>query len=263
MCLFALHPHYPTPHTNTLASPQKRGGGLQTSERLENSALLCDISNAGIFAIILSARRWGLIPISTINEIFRTIPRPTPTHLPPLLKVRCCRPKKFGRLPEGLHNIPSPRITFQNRTIPLTFRNANICMCLFALHPHYPTPHTNTLASPQKRGGGLQTSERLENSALLCDISNAGIFAIILSARRWGLIPISTINEIFRNIPRPTPTPLPTLSKVRCCRPKKFGRLPEGLSLHQPSQNRTIPRKSTISFPTPTFSHALDILPFQ
>ena len=32
------------------------------------------------------------------------------------------------------------------------------------------------------------------------------------------------------------------LSKVRCCRPKKFGRLPEGLSLHHPFQNRTIPR---------------------
>ena len=35
---------------------------------------------------------------------------------------------------------------------------------------------------------------------------------------------------------------LPPLSKVRCCRPKKFGRLPEGLSLHHPFQNRTIPR---------------------
>ena len=75
-------PHYPTPHTNTLASPRKRGGGLQTSERLENSALLCDISNAGIFAIILSARRWGLIPISTINEIFRTIPQKALSLLP-------------------------------------------------------------------------------------------------------------------------------------------------------------------------------------
>ena len=29
--------------------------------------------------------------------------------------------------------------------------------------------------------------------------------------------------------PRPAPPPLPPLSKVRCCRPKKFGRLPEGL----------------------------------
>ena len=32
----------------------------------------------------------------------RTIPRKPPTPLPPLSKVRCCRPKKFGRLPEGL-----------------------------------------------------------------------------------------------------------------------------------------------------------------
>ena len=69
-----LHSHYPTKSTITLASPRKRGGGLQTSERLENSALLCDISNDGIFATFLSARRWGLFPIRTINEIFRTIP---------------------------------------------------------------------------------------------------------------------------------------------------------------------------------------------
>ncbi len=32
------------------------------------------------------------------------------------------------------------------------------------------------------------------------------------------------------------------LSKVRCCRPKEFGRLPEGLLYtHQPFQKRTIP----------------------
>ena len=34
-------------------------------------------------------------------------------HARPLSKVRCCRPKKFGRLPEGL-----PHHHFQNRTIP-------------------------------------------------------------------------------------------------------------------------------------------------
>ena len=37
-----------------------------------------------------------------------------------------------------------------------------------------------------------------------------------------------------RTIPRPAPPPLPPLSKVRCCRPKKFGRLPEGLPHHYP-----------------------------
>ncbi len=47
-----------------------------------------------------------------------------------------------------------------------------------------------------------------------------------------------------RTIPCFAPSHLPPLSKVRCCHPKKFGRLPEGLSLHQPSQTRTIPRSA-------------------
>ena len=88
-----------------------------------------------------------MLLLPTINEIFCTIPCFAPLHLPyersvgfaslrnsgrstsgiharPLSKVRCCRPKKFGRLPEGL-SLHQP---FQNRTIPLAFRNANICM---------------------------------------------------------------------------------------------------------------------------------------
>ena len=65
----------------------------------------------------------------------RTIPRPAPTPLPPLSKVRCCRPKKFGRLPEGL---PHHHLSLAP-TLP---------------KPHYPTKIANTLASPRKRGGG-------------------------------------------------------------------------------------------------------------
>ena len=129
-------------------------------------------------------QRLRLIGYGTVPDFFcysaeyrqqinrRTNPCPTPSHLPPLSKVRCCRPKKFERLPEGL-------------LAPLRF-----------------APHSY----------------------------------------------------------RP-------LSKVRCCRPKKFGRLPEGLShlpypfrfsdtsvnnlsFHtQPSQNRTIPRKSPTPLP--------------
>ena len=48
-------------------------------------------------------------------------------NLPPLPKVRCCRPKKFGRLPEGL----SLHHPFQNRTITLAFRTAIVCVCLY------------------------------------------------------------------------------------------------------------------------------------
>ena len=50
-----------------------------------------------------------------------------PPHLPPLSKVRCCRPKKFVRLPEGL-SLHQP---FQNRTIPFAFRRASVCVCLY------------------------------------------------------------------------------------------------------------------------------------
>ena len=45
-----------------------------------------------------------------------------PTPLPPLSKVRCCRPKKFGRLPEGLlpirTNPPKTAPSLENRHHP-------------------------------------------------------------------------------------------------------------------------------------------------
>ena len=42
--------------------------------------------------------------------------------------------------------------------------------------------------------------------------------------------------------PLPRTMSLPPLSKVRCCRPKKFGRLPEGLPHHHPSLAPTLPK---------------------
>ena len=44
-----------------------------------------------------------------------------------------------------------------------------------------------------------------------------------------------------RTTPCFAPTPLPPLSKVRCCRPKEFGRLPEGLPHHHLSLAPTLP----------------------
>ena len=71
-----------------------------------------------------------------------TILRLTPTSSPPLSKVRCCRPKKFGRLPEGLPHQP-----FQNRTIPSLFAMLTSVCADTLSHPHHPSPHTNILAS--------------------------------------------------------------------------------------------------------------------
>ena len=66
-----------------------------------------------------------------------TIPCPAPSRLPPLSKVRCCRPKEFGRLPEGLSHQP-----FKNRTIPLAFRRVSVCVCLYGFASVQNSGHT-------------------------------------------------------------------------------------------------------------------------
>ena len=128
-------------------------------------------------------------PRFSIRNINPTLPKPH-YPLPPLSKVRCCHPKKFGRLPEGLpHHHPSLA-----PTLPI---------------PHYPLPRTTSLP---------------------CSL--------------LPLHPILPFPQPLQkdNNPSLSTTSLPPLSKVRCCHPKKFGRLPEGLLYtHQPFQNRTIP----------------------
>ena len=112
----------------------------------------------------------------------RTIPRKSPTPLPcfapsplpPLSKVRCCRPKKFGRLPEELPHQPSPRTNpSKNRTIPLAFRRgASLLLPLHRILPfpqqlqkdNNPSKIANTLASLVTKGGGLTARHKL----LLC-----------------------------------------------------------------------------------------------
>ena len=81
---------------------------------------------------------------------------------PSLVKGEVLSPDKIRATTGGIATPPSlaSHQPLQNRTIPLTFRNANICMCRYAF--------------------------------------------------------TSALN-------------LPPLSKVRCCRPIKFGRRPEGL----------------------------------
>ena len=123
-------------------------------------------------------------------------PLPRTMSLPPLSKVRCCRPKKFGRLPEGLlythqplnpHNLlksTTPSLPVPTLLPPLlkggglTARHKLLLCCfLFVTHPPFfiyqtflpsrrrdcnttALPRTNTLASPRKRGGGLTASHK-------------------------------------------------------------------------------------------------------
>jgi len=123
--------HYPLLCTITLASLVK---GRWIDGKAQTFALLhfaCDTSTFLIYQTF--CRQDGGIaqqPFAPHNLPNTHYPTLSTTFLPPLSKVRCCRLKKFGRLPEGLHNNPSLRITFQTRTIPLAFRRVSVCVCL-------------------------------------------------------------------------------------------------------------------------------------
>ena len=114
-------------------------------------------------------QRLRLIGYGTVPDFFccsaeyrqqinrRTNPCPTPSHLPPLSKVRCCRPKKFGRLPEGLSHLPYPFRFSDTSVNNLSFRtkpSQNRTIARKALS-HLP---------PLSKGGGLTAKHKL----LLC-----------------------------------------------------------------------------------------------
>ena len=79
-------------------------------------------------------------PVAPNTVTLTTIAKPhypskSTISLPPLSKVRCCRPKEFGRLPEGLpHRYPSPR-TIPSTTSPLNF---SLFIILYSFPPCIP-----------------------------------------------------------------------------------------------------------------------------
>ena len=121
-------------------------------------------------------------PVAPNTAIPTTIAKPhypskSTISLPPLSKVRCCRPKKIRATTGGI-----------------------------ALHPptsQFPQPLQKDI--PRFAPSPLP----YERSAGFASLRNSGRSTSVIHAR--------------------------PLSKVRCCRPKKFGRLPEGLLYaHQP-----------------------------
>ena len=131
---------------------------------------------------------------------FRTIPCPA-LNSPPLSKVRCCRPKKFGRLPEGLlpirTNPPKTAPSLENHQHPCLLMNA-----LLVSHPHYPSrfPYCNRLYAlicfhirtiPRTKLASLVKGRWLDGTtqtfALLlsaCDTPAFSIYQTFLPSRR-------------------------------------------------------------------------------
>ena len=156
--------NYPSPRTITLASLVKGRWIDGTTQTVALLLSACDMSTLFILQTLLPSRRRDCYP-SAPSFQNRTIPRKSPTPLPlnersvgfaslrnfgrstsgiharPLSKVRCCRPQKFGQLPEGLlpirtnppktspslknrhhHCLLMNALLFHIRTIPLAFR---------------------------------------------------------------------------------------------------------------------------------------------
>ncbi len=151
------------------------------------------------FLALLAPPVASTLSISTTFSKAHPSPRPAPPHLPPLSKVRCCRPKKFGRLPEGL----LPIRTKPPKTSPslsLFVMLTSVCTNMFS-HPHYPTKTANTLASPRKRGGGTADT----NFSLAVQYSDSPAFTILklFRAVTVGIVSPHHHPSLAPNLPKP------------------------------------------------------------
>ena len=161
----------------------------------------------------------------------------------------------------------APHQPFHNRTIPLAFRRGgarssccidplhfyNLCKrtlitclarpsrCTEYCHPHnhckrtiIPRPALNL--PPLSKGGGLTAKHKL----LLCCVllaTRPPFYSLNFSA-------VKTEGLLYH--PSLSTTSMSPLPKVRCCRPKKIGRLPEGLP-HRHPLPCTNPSKTALS----------------
>ena len=144
-------------------------------------------------------------PLHPHNHCKRTTHPCSALNSPPLSKVRCCRPKEFGRLPEGL----------------LSYRTLSVSQ-------------TPPLTIPQSQCRKTRFSANASSTFIKSNIEN--VVHHCASSLYTRELKVILLYQPFQNhtIPR-SALNLPPLSKVRCCRPKKFGRLPEGLLYtHQP-----------------------------
>ena len=117
-------------------------------------------------------------------------------NLPPLSKVRCCRPKKFGRLPEGLlpirTNPPKTALSLAPHHVLASLVKGEVLSPekIRATTGGIVTPPTffktalslaqhHVLASPRKRGGGTA----VEVFRLAVQYSDSPAFTILKLCR--------------------------------------------------------------------------------
>ena len=142
------------------------------------------------------------------------------TSMPLLPKVRCCRPKKFGRLPEGLpHHYPSLAPTLPK--------------------PHYPTLST-TFLPPLSKGGGLTARHKLSLCCIFtCDTSAFFIHQTFCRQDGGIAIPPFAQHHIYAS-----------LVKGEVLSPEKIRATTGGIAHHYPSLAPTLPKPHRPSLST-------------
>ena len=182
-------PHYPLLCTITLASLVK---GRWIDGKAQALILLlsaCDMPNIFMLQTFLPSRRRDCLisTASPYNTLFqnRTIPCFALSHLPPLSKVRCCRPKKFGRLPEGLPHLH--RLALQH---PLP-------------KPHHPSPRPAPSHSPSLVKGRWIDGKAQALILLLSACDMPTIFMLQIFCRQDGGIASSPPPRLTTPLPKP------------------------------------------------------------
>ena len=171
----------------------------------------------------------------------RTNPRPTPSHLPPLSKVRCCRRKNSGDYRRDCRTNPRPAPTLPKTALSLSlFVGERACSsrCTEYCHSHNNCKKTiiprksPTPLPPLSKGGGLTAKRK----PLYC------CFLLVPRPPFLFTKPFCRQDGGIASPPRFAPHFLPPLVKGEVLSPKKFGRLPEGLP-HQPFQKPHYPSR--------------------
>ena len=170
----------PSPCTTTLASLVK---GRWLDGTTQTVALLrptCDMSALFILQTFQPSRRRDCLscidPLHPHNHCKKTIVPCSALNLPPLSKVRCRRPKEFGRLPEGLSHQPfAPHHPFKNRTI---LRKS-------------PTP-----LPPLSKGGGLTARHKLLSCCVLIATHLPFLFTKLFCRQDGGIVSVASTLSI-------------------------------------------------------------------
>ena len=138
-----------------------------------------------------------VMPTSVCADMLSHPHYPLPrTKLASLVKGEVLSPDKIRATTGGIATPPSLALhqPLQNRTIPLTFRNANICMCRYAFTSALSLASHHHTCLPCQREVDWRQGTNLNIIAFTCDMLTIFILQTFLPSRRRDCHTYSTLS---------------------------------------------------------------------